>query len=184
MTIMKKATIYTAKGDDGTTQLLGGERVGKDDVRVEAYGTVDELSACIGVLQSFMCADDAQQRLLSDVQTTLFAIAAYLSDSGQCMAEPVSDATLAALEHEIDSMEGSLPRLKGFLLPPAAKAAAMANFCRTVCRRTERRIVALSRTAQQPRTLSAYINRLSDYLFLLSRQLADGNEKIWDNPCR
>lgn len=181
---MKKATIYTTKGDDGTTQLLGGERVGKDDVRVEAYGTVDELSACIGVLQSLMCADDPQQSFLSSVQTTLFSIAAFLSDSRQCMAEPLNDATLAALEHEVDHMEASLPRLKGFLLPPVTKAAATANLCRTVCRRAERRIVALSRMAQQPRILSAYINRLSDYLFLLSRALDPQNEKIWDNPCK
>ena len=181
---MKKATIYTTTGDNGTTLLLRGERVSKDDARVEAYGTVDELSACIGLLQSFVAADDPQQCFLSGVQTTLFSIAASLSDCGQFAVVPVDDATLAAMEQEIDRMEASLPRLKGFLLPPTTKAAAAANVCRTVCRRAERRIVNLLHSTQLPHTLLAYVNRLSDYLFLLSRALDPENEKIWDNPCK
>lgn len=181
---MKKATIYTTTGDNGTTLLLGGERVDKDDARVEAYGTVDELSACIGLLQSLMVADDPQQCFLSKVQTTLFVIAAALADSGQCTALLVDNATLAALEQEIDCMEASLPHLKGFLLPPATKAAAAANVCRTVCRRAERRIVTLLHSTQLSQTLLTYVNRLSDYLFLLSRTLDLENEKIWDNPCK
>lgn len=182
---MKKATIYTAKGDDGTTLLLRGERVAKDDVRVEAYGTIDELSACIALLQA-----DArgvyprQECFLAEVQEKLFTISAFLADTQPTSGSPVTAENVAQLEALIDTMEASLPPLRGFLLPPTCRPAATANMCRTVCRRAERRIVALARLSPQPQTLSAYINRLSDYFFLLTRLTSRGNEKIWEKPCK
>ena len=180
---MKKALIYTAKGDCGETSLVRGERVCKDDVRVEAYGTVDELSAYVALLQSEIPLQSPSAAMLCEVQERLFSIAAFLADTAPCAASPVDERALAALEQAIDALEASLPRLDGFLLPSIVKASAVANVCRTVCRRAERRIVTLHRAEAQPRTLLAYMNRLSDYLFLLSRELSGGNEKKWEKPC-
>ena len=181
---MKKALIYTTKGDCGETSLVRGERVCKDDVRVEAYGTVDELSANIALLQAEIGSRDSSAEILCGVQEELFSIAAFLADTAPCVASPVDRQTLAALEQAIDALEALLPRVNGFLLPSVVKASAVANVCRTVCRRAERRIVALHRASEQPQTLLAYINRLSDYLFLLSRKLSGGDEKKWEKPCR
>ncbi len=181
---MKKALIYTTKGDGGKTSLVRGERVCKDDVRVEAYGTVDELSANVALLQSEISSQSIVAEMLCDVQHRLFSIAAFLADTALCVAAPVDEQTLAVLEQTIDALEASLPRLNGFLLPSTVKASAVANVCRTVCRRAERRIVTLHKVAEQPSILLAYINRLSDYFFLLSRELSGGDEKKWEKPCK
>ena len=180
---MKKALIYTAKGDCGETSLVRGERVCKDDVRVEAYGTVDELSAYVALLQSEIPLQSPSVAMLCEVQERLFSIAAFLADTATCVAPPIDEQTLAALEQAINALEESLPRVNGFLLPSTVKASAVANVCRTVCRRAERRIVTLHRAEAQPQTLLAYMNRFSDYLFLLSRELSGGNEKKWEKPC-
>lgn len=179
---MKKAHIYTTKGDRGETSLLRGERVAKDNIRVEAYGTIDELSATVGLLQA-ETEEDECAAMLDGIQQQLFAIAATLSDTG-CRETTIDSDDVKALEQAIDRLEAALPPLKGFLLPSPVKASLYANLCRTVCRRAERRIVTLARTEKVPPTLTEYMNRLSDYFFLLSRQLADGNEKIWKNPCK
>ena len=182
---MKKAIIYTTKGDDGTTLLLRGERVAKDDVRVEAYGTIDELSACIALLQADapeLC--HRQQCFLAEVQEKLFSISAFLADTQPASGSPVTAEDVAQLEALIDTMEASLPTVRGFLLPPTCRPAATANMCRTVCRRAERRIVTLAHKMPQPQTLTAYINRLSDYFFLLARLTSESNEKIWEKPCK
>lgn len=180
---MGKAIIYTAKGDDGDTSLARGERVSKDDVRVEAYGTVDELCANIALLQTEVASSNVASTMLCDVQKRLFSIAAFLADTAPCAAFTVDERALTTIEQAIDVLEASLPRMKGFLLPSAVRASAVANVCRTVCRRAERRIVTLHNVAQQPPIILAYMNRLSDYLFLLSRELSGGNEKKWEKPC-
>ena len=180
---MKKAQIYTTKGDAGETSLLRGERVAKDDARVEAYGAVDELSAWLGMLQ-LDAADTPFVDALSGIQNRLFAIAASLADSAPCEHYAIDEAVLASLEQAIDALEASMPHAKGFLLPSPVKASLSANMCRTVCRRAERRIVAMARMHKVPPCLMAYMNRLSDYFFLLSRSLSGGNEKIWENPCK
>lgn len=180
---MKKAIIYTAKGDGGKTSLVRGERVSKDDVRVEAYGTVDELSANIALLQAEINSENMSATMLCDVQKRLFSIASFLADTAPDAALPIDEHAVAALEKAIDLLEASLPRVSGFLLPSTEKASAVANVCRTVCRRAERRIVTLHKLSEQPPTMLAYINRLSDYLFLLSRELSGGNEKKWEKPC-
>lgn len=181
---MKKAIIYTAKGDSGETSLARGERVPKDDVRVEAYGAVDELCANIALLQAVIGSSNVASSMLCDVQKRLFSIAAFLADTAPCAALTVDEQMLAALEQAIDVLETSLPRMNGFLLPSTVKASAVANVCRTVCRRAERRIVTLHNVAQLPKIILAYMNRLSDYLFLLSRELSEGNEKKWEKPCK
>ena len=183
MTTMKKALIYTTKGDGGETSLLHGERVSKDHARVEAYGTVDELCANIALLQAEVSEHSHAATVLCDVQCSLFAIAAFLADTAPCVASPIDELTLTNLEQTIDALEASLPRLNGFLLPSTVRASAIANVCRTVCRRAERRIITLHGDCRQPHELLAYMNRLSDYLFLLSRELSDGNEKKWEKHC-
>ena len=180
---MKKAIIYTTRGDRGETSLVRGERVYKDDVRVEAYGTVDELCANIALLQSETSLPRLAATMLCDVQLRLFSIAAFLADTAPCAVSPINERALASLEQAVDALESSLPRLDGFLLPSTVKASAVANVCRVVCRRAERRIVALHRVVEQPQMLLAYMNRLSDYLFLLSRELSGGNEKKWEKSC-
>lgn len=181
---MKKAAVYTGKGDDGTTSLMNGERVLKDDIRVEAYGTIDELCACLGLLQIEMDDDSEYGPSLAIVQNKLFAISAFLADTHEYAAMPISGEDVAYLEGFMDKIEISLPRINSFLLPSSVKSSLVANLCRTVCRRAERRIVSLSRIVEQPGLLLTYMNRLSDYFFLLSRLLSDGNEKIWENHCK
>ena len=180
---MKKALIYTTRGDGGETSLVRGERVCKDDVRVEAYGTVDELCAQIALLQAEISSNNPAMEMLCNVQERLFSVAAFLADTAPCAASPVDERALADLEQAIDTLEALLPRLDGFLLPSTVKASAVANVCRVVCRRAERRIVTLHSVSRQPQMLLAYMNRLSDYLFLLSRELSDGNEKKWEKHC-
>lgn len=181
--IMKKTAVYTTKGDDGLTSLFRGERVFKDDTRVEAYGSVDELSACIGMLQSSLVGEKHTE-MLSGIQNRLFAIACFLADTSVSSAIPVDDADIKDLEKEIDDLDSSLPCVNGFLLPSSEPLSALANVCRTVCRRAERRMVSLAQESSLPASLLAYTNRLSDYLFVLSRVLSDGNEKKWEKPCK
>lgn len=177
--------VYTGKGDDGTTSLMNGERVPKDDIRVEAYGTVDELSACLGLLQFEMIDNSEYESSLAIIQNKLFAISAFLADTHKYVTMPINREDVDYLEKMMDKIEETLPRMNSFLLPSFVKKSSLvANLCRTVCRRTERRIVSLSRVAEQPDLLLMYINRLSDYFFLLSRLLSDGNEKKWENHCK
>ena len=111
---MKKAIIYTAKGDGGETSLVRGERVCKDNVRVEAYGTVDELSANIALLQAEITADDAATEMLCSVQQRLFSVSAFLADTAPCVPLPIDAQAVAELERAIDALEASLPRMNGF----------------------------------------------------------------------
>ena len=178
---MKKAHIYTTKGDSGETSLLHGERVPKDSIRVEAYGTVDELSAVLGFLQAETEGNDCSA-MLAEVQNNLFAIAATLSDTA-CPEAAIDTEAVKALERAIDSLEETLPPLKGFALPSPVGASLWANLCRTVCRRAERRITTLHKEQPVQESIMIYINRLSDYLFLLQRQLSKGEEKKWEKPC-
>ena len=135
---MKKALIYTTRGDGGETSLVRGERVCKDDVRVEAYGTVDELCANIALLQAEISSNSPAMGILCDVQKKLFSVAAFLADTAPCADAPIDERALAGLEQAIDALEASLPRLSSFLLPSTVKASAVANVCRAVCRRAER----------------------------------------------
>ena len=168
--------IYTRTGDKGETSLLGGGRVSKADLRIEAYGTVDELNAVIGLLRAStsLAGDD-----LLDIQHQLFNIGSLLAaDKGLKRQLPqLSDDAAMPLEQAIDSMESNLPELKNFVLPGGNIPAAHAHVARTVCRRAERRVVALE---DEFPTVVLYLNRLSDYLFVLSRALVyhGGDEEI------
>lgn len=159
--------IYTKTGDKGMTSLVGGKRVEKDDARVQAYGTLDELQSFVGMLAS--ATDEVQ---LEDVQRILFKIGGYLA-SEDATSAGVSDETIARLEQWIDRLSEELPPLRTFIIPGGTMAASICHVCRTVCRRAERRMITLRRTVDVGLDDNAfiYINRLSDYFFLLARKL-------------
>ena len=160
--------IYTRTGDAGETSLFGGARVPKSDARIEAYGTVDELNSSIGVARAGWPESpiDAQLR---EVQSDLFAIGAHLASPGTSRFEGVDPRRTADLEAVIDQMERDLPRLKNFILPGGSMAAAQLHLARTICRRAERRVVALKDESTATRSTVVYLNRLSDFLFVAAR---------------
>lgn len=177
--------VYTKTGDEGTTSLVGGVRVRKTNPRIEAYGTVDELSAQLGLLASFM-KDGDDKNLVIRIQRTLFTVCSYLAtDTAKTPLAPsytLDPEEVEILEQEIDHLNGSLPRQTAFILPGGSHEAALAHVCRTVCRRAERRIFFLGETTKLDSNVLQYMNRLSDYLYMLARKLNfnDGvREKIW-----
>lgn len=167
--------IYTRTGDDGTTGLIGGTRVKKYDLRLEAYGTVDELNSYIGLVRS-MQTDEHADAVLEKIQNKLFVIGANLASeesSGMIKKQlPCGDADIEMLENEMDQMFTLLPQLNNFILPGGCQASSVCHVARTVCRRAERRIVELSEKTEVDSNLIKYINRLSDYLFVLSRKVS------------
>ena len=176
---MKKSKVYTRTGDGGMTSLSGGVRVSKTDVRVEAYGTVDELNAHIGELITYL-EHEEDRKFLTGIQCDLFTIGAYLatepSRAEKLGREVVTEEDVTRLEQAIDEAEDGLPGWRGFVLPGGSRGAA----CRTVCRRAERRILELSGSAPVLPEVCAYVNRLSDYLFVLSRKMLfiEGKDEI------
>lgn len=177
---MKKATIYTGSGDKGETSLTHGTRVPKDHPCVEAYGTIDELNACIGLL----CASlpQEQHHFIESIENNLLTIGCALANEKRCEGY-ITEEEVAALEKEIDRIEASLPPMHKFILPNNSEQAARANMCRTICRRAERRLVTMQREHHVSSCATTYINRLSDYFFLLQRTLCEGKEKNWEKPC-
>jgi cob(I)alamin adenosyltransferase len=162
--------IYTRTGDDGTTGLFGGGRVSKSDVRLSAYGAIDELNAVLGFARSAGLPKLCDQILLV-LQNQMFDLGAELAtpDSAKHGAELLTDDLLDQLESWIDTLEADLAPLKTFILPGGTSAAAALHLARCVCRRAERRIVALSETASVRPLVLKYVNRLSDLLFVLAR---------------
>lgn len=179
---MKKATIYTGTGDTGTTSLIGGTRVPKDHARVEAYGTIDELNAQLGLLVAAL-SNKESIAFIEHTESDLLSIGSYLAteDNAAC---PIHCDAIKRIESAIDHLEATLTPMHRFILPASNEAAARANLCRTVCRRAERAIVTLDRESTVAPSVLIYVNRLSDYLFLLQRQLLDGEEKIWEKHCK
>ena len=164
--------IYTKTGDAGETGLFAGARVRKDDVRIEAYGTVDELNAAIGLARSEGLPPEIEQTL-ERVQSELFSVGAELAtpDPVKHGMALIGDAQIHKLEAAIDHLEAGLPPLKQFILPAGSRGGAFLHLARGICRRAERRVVTLantSETAISP-TLVTYLNRLGDYLFVAAR---------------
>ena len=167
----KSLKIYTKTGDGGDTGLFGGGRVRKNGVRVEAYGTVDELNSVLGVVRTFMLPDPAGE-WLQRVQNDLFSLGADLATPLETKAdwvERIAMEAVQALEQAIDFMEDQLPPLKRFILPGGRPAAAHLHVARTVCRRAERIAVELNDEQAINPTAIVYLNRLSDFLFVLAR---------------
>ena len=172
--------IYTRTGDDGTTGLGDGSRTQKDSLRVEAYGTVDELNSAIGVLIAEVDSNTIESVLL-DVQHDLFDLGGEL-----CMPEMalIGDPHIDRLERELDRLNAELPPLKDFILPGGSRAAAQAHLARTICRRAERRVIALARHEAVNEPAIRYLNRLSDLLFVVARTIARASgvgETLWDH---
>lgn len=170
---MEKSKLYTGTGDSGTTSLVGGKRASKSSVRLEAYGTVDEFSSHLGLLAALPCDTVAVNSLLTAVQNRLFDVGAYLATENEQGVNPpikgLSEADVEEVEQAIDALDDMVPKTGAFVLPGGTQASAQAQIARTVCRRAERRIVALAQEAYVDPLVLRYINRLSDWLFILAR---------------
>lgn len=170
---MEKSKLYTGTGDAGTTSLVGGQRVAKDGLRLEAYGTVDEFSAHLGLLTGSPESSVAICALLTGIQNKLFNIGAYLATAGEPALKPepqgLSQDDIKVTEQAIDAIDAGVPKLNAFILPAGTPAACQAHIARTVCRRAERCIVRLSREEYVSPLVLTYFNRLSDLLFALAR---------------
>jgi cob(I)alamin adenosyltransferase len=177
--------IYTKTGDAGETGLFGGQRVTKDALRVQAYGTVDECNATLGVART-ATSDAELDELLGAIQNQLFTVGADLATPGGSPNIPrIGDDEVAFLEAAIDRLEAGLAPLKQFILPGGSPAAAQLHVARTVCRRAERWVVSLAREEVVNLQLLAYLNRLSDLLFVLARAAnarAGVDDVPWSSP--
>jgi cob(I)alamin adenosyltransferase len=160
--------IYTRTGDRGETSLFGGARVAKNDPRIEAYGTVDELNSFLGVARASGLPQDLDDQL-QQVQMDLFEIGAHLASPGTSRFPGVDEQRITDLETAIDTMERELTPLTSFILPGGAPSAAHLHVARTVCRRAERCVVGLHDAAPTTQSTIRYLNRLSDYLFVAAR---------------
>lgn len=164
--------IYTKTGDKGETSLFGGRRVSKDDLRIEAYGTVDELNAVLGKALAHT-GNDRIKEIITKLQNHLFVVGADLATpsdkTNSAKILRTTNEMIEELENEIDRIDGVIPQLKNFILPGGNKAAAELHFARTVCRRAERKLVALMKQDEINPLAEIYLNRLSDLLFVLAR---------------
>jgi cob(I)alamin adenosyltransferase len=181
--------VYTRTGDDGSTALVGGARVAKDAPRIEAYGTVDELNACLGLVREALGKSKAKALLLPIViraQHELFNLGAHLATPDEArwsQQPPVADRHVEALEREIDRCNQDLPELRSFILPGGGAASAAFHLARTVCRRAERLVVTLAKREPVGPEPVKYLNRLSDALFVFGRWACwkDGvPEPLWE----
>lgn len=177
--------IYTKTGDSGTTSLLGGTRVSKAHLRIDAYGTVDELNAYMGLLKD-QETNNKRASFLKEIQEILFTLGASLATSPgkEKVKKPVIfSGDITALEREIDMMEGNLEPLTKFILPGGHQVVSFCHLARTVCRRAERCVITLHEQEQVEEMIIKYLNRLSDYLFVLGRLIAkelDVEEVTWE----
>jgi cob(I)alamin adenosyltransferase len=180
--------IYTKKGDSGTTQLIGGTRVPKHHVRIEAYGTIDELNSFTGLLRDQKMTDH-HKKILLEIQDRLFTIGSSLASDPEKSRMKTPDLTeqdVILLENEMDMMEAQLPELKSFILPGGHPTVSHAHIARCICRRAERLVTHLSESEENrvDPLIIKYLNRLSDYFFVLARKLAAefGAEEILWKP--
>ncbi|WP_199121222.1 cob(I)yrinic acid a,c-diamide adenosyltransferase [Pedobacter sp. ASV28] len=176
--------IYTKTGDKGQTSLIGGTRVPKNHIRIESYGTVDELNSYVGLI-GCQEIDKYHQAVLKEIQDRLFTIGASLAadpEKSKMKIPDLLDADITLLEMEIDKMNEVLPPLKHFILPGGNNVVSYCHLARCVCRRAERLTVALAESSFVDSKVTVYLNRLSDYLFILGRKLsydAKVEESIW-----
>jgi len=182
---MKKSVVYTKTGDKGKTGLIGGTRVPKNHERLEAYGTIDELNSFIGLIRSYEL-EESIDRVIIDIQSKLFTIGAYLATDSSVsdLRDRIGcdETQIELMEAEMDRLEGALPPLTNFILPGGHPAVGYCHVARTICRRAERRVITIADTNEVNPWVIRYINRLSDYLFVLSRHLSkyfDVHEIPW-----
>ncbi|MBD8348854.1 MULTISPECIES: cob(I)yrinic acid a,c-diamide adenosyltransferase [unclassified Dysgonomonas] len=185
---MKKSLVYTKTGDKGTTGLVGGMRVPKSHVRLDAYGTIDELNSFLGLLICEIKEEDIL-KVLSFIQHKLFTVGSYLATETEAIspkaASIITDENIALLEKEMDRMDSELPSLRQFVLPGGSEAAARAHICRTIARRGERCIYRVKEDYPVEDNILKFVNRLSDYFFILARRECNknGKEIFWDTTC-
>ncbi len=177
--------IYTRKGDGGETGLIGGTRVSKDHMRIEAYGTIDELNSSIGVLRDQEGLDETNKKRLVEIQEELFTIGSHLAndpDKSQMQLPDLNPRLIEYLESWMDEISDKLPPMSNFILPGGQIAASHCHLARCVCRRAERATITLSRSSEIESGIISFLNRLSDYLFVLARYLSHelkGIETPW-----
>ena len=182
---MEKSNIYTKTGDKGTTSLVGGTRVAKSHVRLEAYGTIDELNSFIGLLDCSL-TEEEDKKIIAFIQHKLFNVGSYLATETEAMppkdASIIHDKDIQLLEDHMDKIDSKLPKINKFILPGGAESSSRANICRTVCRRAERRIYDVKAEFPVEDNVTKFVNRLSDYFFLLGRKenTRTGKEIFWD----
>ena len=177
--------IYTKTGDEGMTSLIGGKRVAKNSARLESYGTIDELNSFLGMIRSFPMAPEVEDELV-EIQSRLFDVGGNLATDPENaplkMKLGVNEKDIERLEKAIDRMDGEVPPMTHFVLPGGNEVVSFCHIARTVCRRAERRILDLGGEAEVDALVLKYVNRLSDYLFILSRKLAHDSgleERKW-----
>jgi cob(I)alamin adenosyltransferase len=181
--------IYTKTGDKGKTSLLTGKRVPKYHPRIEAYGTVDELNSFIGLLRSYDL-DKKSNEILGSVQNQLFSIGSSLAmdvKHQEITLNEIAIGDVEILENDMDRIDSILPKLKSFIIPGGSQAIAICHVCRCVCRRAERLCVELSDNERVDEIIVIYLNRLSDYFFMLARKIAFDNNievPLWKNEDR
>ncbi|MFD2574461.1 cob(I)yrinic acid a,c-diamide adenosyltransferase [Spirosoma soli] len=179
--------IYTKTGDNGQTGLIGGRRISKADLRINAYGTVDELNSWIGLVRD-QPVNAAYKELLKEIQDRLFTIGAELATDPEKAPKKAMPAIVpedvALLEEAMDTMDAQLPELRAFVLPGGHQAVSFCHLARTVCRRAERLVISLGDQSPVDPAVIQYLNRLSDYLFVLSRKMAQdlGAEEVAWKP--
>lgn len=182
---MKKSLVYTRTGDKGMTSLVGGTRVPKSHLRLEAYGTIDELNSFTGWL-ILEIEDVSDLEMLSYIQHKLFTVGSYLATETETKdpkkASIIEEKDIIRLENEMDKMDSELPQLRQFVLPGGSESASRAHICRTVCRRAERCIHRVSENYPIDNQVITFVNRLSDYFFLLARKESNkkGKEIFWN----
>ena len=186
---MKKSVIYTGTGDKGKTSLVGGQRISKTDQRIESYGTVDELSSFIGLLITYI-DDQKDKDFLIFIQHKMFTIGSYLATDQESTSlkieSKVTPESITRIENEIDRIDNDLPKTRNFILPGGNRSSSVAHICRSICRRAEREIYRLAEHHLVEEPIFIFMNRLSDYLFVMARKegLKDnGKEIIWDYSC-
>ncbi len=180
---MRLTKIYTRNGDDGNTRLANGEEVSKHSLRVSAYGDIDELNSSIGVALTQNPVGEIAESLLK-IQHTLFDAGGELASAGM-INDLVTPGHIKALEEQIDSLNLNLPDLEEFILPGGTASASSLHLTRTICRRAERNVIALSKSESVAPVIIQYLNRLSDLLFVMARyeNHSNGNhEVLWRNP--
>jgi cob(I)alamin adenosyltransferase len=178
--------IYTKTGDKGMTSLVGGTRISKDHLKIETYGTVDELNSWIGVLRD-LPENIARKDIFKEIQDRLFTLGADLAAEPEQTRKKIPDlfdADIELLEKEMDGMNDEIPPLRAFVLPGGHQSVSFAHVARTVCRRAERHVIRLSREEEVNPLIIKYLNRLSDYLFVVSRKITQelGAEEVAWKP--
>ena len=178
--------IYTKTGDKGMTSLVGGTRISKASLRIDTYGTIDELNSWIGLLRD-QAVNELRRDFLKEIQDRLFTIGSELAseiDQKKKKIPDLHESDIELLEKEMDKMDLEIPPLRAFVLPGGNQAVSFTHLARTVCRRAERLVIALSETAEANSLIIRYLNRLSDYLFVLSRKITQeiGSEEVAWKP--